>query len=267
MLRLFSNIRKSLINEGKTSRYVRYAVGEVLLIMVGILLALQVQNWNEGRKNKSLEKHYLGRIVEDLKRDVADILGTRRNSFRKVLVGNNVLKKLGAGDFLGQMESNGNYDNLLVELAEFTATTDLPLEPKSGLWLGLLSTHAEIDLASYTYNELIATGRFEIISDSSLREKISDYYQSAQASYSVTRHISNTVQKFNNVRLEYNLSILSDVTLDEFLNRHEDVDPFITATQDLIWGHLTSLGPFHYGVRAQAEALVNELEDYLETLD
>ena len=50
MLRLFSSIRKTLINEGKTSRYVRYAVGEVLLIMVGILLALQVQTWNEERK-------------------------------------------------------------------------------------------------------------------------------------------------------------------------------------------------------------------------
>ena len=50
MLRVFSSIRKSLINEGKTVRYFKYAVGVFLLIVAGILVALQIQNWNEGRK-------------------------------------------------------------------------------------------------------------------------------------------------------------------------------------------------------------------------
>ena len=65
MLRVFSSIRQSLINEGKTSRYVRYAVGEVLLIMVGILLALQVQTWNQ---NRLLERERQD-LIENLKAD------------------------------------------------------------------------------------------------------------------------------------------------------------------------------------------------------
>ena len=65
MLRLFSNIRKTLINEGKTSRYVRYAVGEFLLIVAGILVALQIQNWNEGRKLGQERRE----LIEDLKVD------------------------------------------------------------------------------------------------------------------------------------------------------------------------------------------------------
>ena len=49
MLRFFRSIRQQLLNENKTVKYLKYAVGEVLLIMVGIFLALQLNNWNEGR--------------------------------------------------------------------------------------------------------------------------------------------------------------------------------------------------------------------------
>lgn len=54
-----------MFNEGKTAKYLKYAVGEVLLIMVGILLALQVNDWNEERK---LEKERLG-LIDRLKED------------------------------------------------------------------------------------------------------------------------------------------------------------------------------------------------------
>jgi len=52
MIRFFRNIRQTLINEGKTSRYLKYAIGEILLVVIGILMALQINNWNEQRKLK-----------------------------------------------------------------------------------------------------------------------------------------------------------------------------------------------------------------------
>ena len=51
MIKFFRNIRQTLIMENKTSKYVKYAIGEIVLVMIGILLALQVNNWNEARKN------------------------------------------------------------------------------------------------------------------------------------------------------------------------------------------------------------------------
>lgn len=51
MLKFFRRIRRKLINEGNLKRYLIYAIGEILLVMIGILLALQVNNWNEGRRN------------------------------------------------------------------------------------------------------------------------------------------------------------------------------------------------------------------------
>lgn len=69
MLRLLHNIRKQLLNEGKTSKYFRYAIGEILLVMIGILLALQVNNWNESRKQNLIEIKIVKQLLEDAKAD------------------------------------------------------------------------------------------------------------------------------------------------------------------------------------------------------
>ena len=53
MLKFFRHIRKSLLMENKTSKYFKYAIGEIILVMIGILLALQVNNWN----NKHIENN------------------------------------------------------------------------------------------------------------------------------------------------------------------------------------------------------------------
>lgn len=53
MLRLFRQIRKSLMEQNKVRTYILYATGEFLLVVIGILIALQVNNWNEERKNET----------------------------------------------------------------------------------------------------------------------------------------------------------------------------------------------------------------------
>ena len=55
MLTFFRRIRKGLLGEGATSKYLLYAIGEILLVMVGILLALQVNNWNQDRADRQKE--------------------------------------------------------------------------------------------------------------------------------------------------------------------------------------------------------------------
>jgi hypothetical protein len=62
MLRYLRTFRKALVEEGAFKKYFFYAVGEILLVMIGILLALQVNNWNEERKTQAL----VDRIVQTL---------------------------------------------------------------------------------------------------------------------------------------------------------------------------------------------------------
>jgi len=69
MIKFFRNIRQKLITEGKMTNYLKYAFGEIVLVMIGILLALQVNNWNEERKDRKAERYYLGQLQENLHQD------------------------------------------------------------------------------------------------------------------------------------------------------------------------------------------------------
>jgi len=51
MIKVFRKIRQNLLSENKLSEYLLYAAGEIFLVVVGILIALQINNWNENRLN------------------------------------------------------------------------------------------------------------------------------------------------------------------------------------------------------------------------
>jgi len=69
MIRFFRNIRQKLAAENKVMAYLRYAIGEILLVMIGILLALQVNNWNELRKQNIAETEFIEGVKKDLTQD------------------------------------------------------------------------------------------------------------------------------------------------------------------------------------------------------
>ena len=69
MIGFFRKIRKKMADDNKPMKYMRYAVGEIVLVMVGILLALQVNNWNEDRKARKLEKSLLENLAENLEQN------------------------------------------------------------------------------------------------------------------------------------------------------------------------------------------------------
>lgn len=69
MLKIFRRVRQKLIRQNKVSSYLLYAIGEIILVMIGILLALQVTNWNEEIKVKNELNSILRTVSLDLKRD------------------------------------------------------------------------------------------------------------------------------------------------------------------------------------------------------
>ncbi len=66
-MKIFRNVRQKLAAENSVAKYLRYAVGEIVLVVIGILIALQVNNWNENQKQKKRETVYLQNLSIDLK--------------------------------------------------------------------------------------------------------------------------------------------------------------------------------------------------------
>ncbi len=69
MIKFFRKIRQNLLLESKTTKYFKYAIGEILLIVFGIFIALQLQNWNEKRKQEAQFKVILEQLYNTIKFD------------------------------------------------------------------------------------------------------------------------------------------------------------------------------------------------------
>ena len=69
MIKFFRKIRQNLLMENKTGKYLKYAIGEIVLVVIGILIALSINNWNEEIKNRAFEKEILEQIRANLIKD------------------------------------------------------------------------------------------------------------------------------------------------------------------------------------------------------
>ncbi len=73
MLTFFRRTRLKHAGDNKPMKYLRYAVGEIVLVVIGILIALQINNWNDGLKQRNLEVKILKEILSNLKLDLVEI--------------------------------------------------------------------------------------------------------------------------------------------------------------------------------------------------
>lgn len=114
MIKFFRKIRQQLLTENKFSKYLLYAIGEIVLVVIGILIALQINNWNENRKNHKKHIDYQLSLINDINKDIASIDTQlifieesieQYNNFTKRLsqpnASNDTLVKIAKYEFLG----------------------------------------------------------------------------------------------------------------------------------------------------------------------
>jgi len=102
MIKFFRHIRKDLMETGKTSKYIKYAFGEIVLVVIGILIALSINNWNQNRQNKQKVDKLLSKIQRDIATDIASLNNEIdfyyvKDSICKLVLG----KKLNEEDYKG----------------------------------------------------------------------------------------------------------------------------------------------------------------------
>ena len=92
MIKFFRKIRQNLLSEGKTGKYFKYAIGEIILVVIGILIALQINNWNELNKERESEKIILIEIRDNLEFDLKDFESNIINLQNKAISAKSLLE-------------------------------------------------------------------------------------------------------------------------------------------------------------------------------
>ena len=153
MLTLLRRIRRSLLDSGSMKKYILYAIGEIALVVIGILIALQINTWNENRKSVLEGQRYIRQIYSDL---------LREKQFINENVSRLTSQNQGVYDLLSLIESNPKeYDPVQFEKGVSTAYTPIYL-----------------DRQKLTWDELLSSGRADIIRDDSLSQLLKDFYHS-----------------------------------------------------------------------------------------
>ncbi|WP_145758380.1 DUF6090 family protein [Sediminicola sp. YIK13] len=91
MIKFFRHIRQQLLSENKFSKYLLYAIGEIILVVIGILIALQLNNLNENKKNDIFEKEILNQVQENLKGDLLVLKKIELNFDKAISASNKIL--------------------------------------------------------------------------------------------------------------------------------------------------------------------------------
>ncbi len=149
MIKFFRNIRQNLLKEGKTQKYLKYAIGGIVLVVIGILIALQINNWNEGKKLHVKEVEHLENIRKNLQTNITLLekyMVFHRTSINSYKSLSEVIKnKVGYNDSLG-------YD----------------------LHMALIFPESKLSYAGY---ESLKSFGFDIIKDKNIRNSIIDVFE------------------------------------------------------------------------------------------
>ncbi|MFH4966600.1 DUF6090 family protein [Gaetbulibacter sp. M240] len=146
MIKFFRKIRQNLLMENKTGKYFKYAIGEIVLVVIGILIALSINNWNEKGKIRDNEIIYLNNIKRDLQLSITEMnqFVDRRNS---LINSSNIVLEHFNGKPVGDWNS---FNKHLVDIY----------------------TWQSFYLIDNTYQELKNSGNFAIISNDSIKNDL-----------------------------------------------------------------------------------------------
>lgn len=148
MIKLFRKIRQKLLTENKLSKYLLYAFGEIVLVVIGILIALQFNNWNTINQIREVEIKYLKEIAKNLDSDMDDI---------QFNINFNETRNRAIEIVLNSLQSDEGYSDTL------------------DIYFGslLYTTRSVVDYSAF---DALKSQGLEIISNDSLRQLISRLY-------------------------------------------------------------------------------------------
>lgn len=144
MIKFFRKIRQKLLSEGKTGKYLKYAFGEIFLVVIGILIALSINNWNENRKDRKQEQELLIQLESEFESNLRQL--DEKIGLRERMISNS-LQLIKCIDYPSTCNGEDILRNISISII---APTFDPI-----------------------INDIISSGRIQLIKDIELKQKLS----------------------------------------------------------------------------------------------
>lgn len=148
MIKFFRGIRKKIVMQNMSGRYLKYALGEIILVVIGILIALQINNWNESRKQLIKEQQILKSLREEFKQNIREL----------------------------EFDHNINLGCIkaIITLINFDETKDFKTSTIDSL-IGKSFNFATFDARLGVMNDITASGNLDLIRNENLRYALNQW--------------------------------------------------------------------------------------------
>lgn len=154
MIKFFRKIRQNLLTENKVRKYLIYAIGEIILVVIGILIALSINNWNDNRKDRLAEKALYKTLITSLETDLIDVKD------KYVIIDSAIIgQKIFITESFEEVSSRLTNKELLSLLLK-VANTSKSFVPNISL-----------------YNKILQNNQIDLIQSEALQMKITELYE------------------------------------------------------------------------------------------
>ena len=229
-------------------RYSRW-LGELLVIVIGVLVALAVDDVMQRRADRQLESHLLDRLTQDLVADAADLAWARVQVSRRRWLFDTVVRAVAEGeavpsppDSLVNMQREAALLRAAGRVERFPARN---WQNPRGQALRVLEHFAQFDLSDGSYQEMLATGALRTLKDRDLRSAILAYYRAAEDfGGNVTEYETYRPQLIDELT-RVGIAVSDSLTLDEFadvLRRSPSLAARVRDAQIQLYGQALNLG-------------------------
>ncbi|PIB32669.1 DUF6090 family protein [Maribacter sp. 4G9] len=198
MIKFFRKIRQNLLSENKFSKYLIYAIGEIILVVIGILIALQINNANENRKSAKQENLYLKRLLSENRDDI----NTFKSNISDLERGIETIENLS----LALNSRDSNDEKLIAAANDF---------------FGYGSIYPIFSSSTSTFDDLSSTGNLKDIRNSELRDELVKHY---------AKH--KQVAEWIRIGTEWALPNDAPFTYNNSIMRFEPVSDFLFGNQN-----------------------------------
>ena len=247
MLTFLRKIRRSLVESGSARKYVIYAIGEIALVVFGILIALQISNWNNERQMKQLELATLKELSTALEQDTATIHGSIESMLTSYDKTTALINHIG-----NKYPHSKALDSLLI--GSYTFHTP---------------TFNKFNTASF---DLLKERGPDLISNRELRKKIVEHYSKNHAIMTgwfqnvLRAHSLQSDRIFDYFRIDRNLGERTTMTAKDYnllIEKKDAIDPFYHY-KALIVSSIHRYQNFMEETKSLHTLIQNEIRDYAD---